>query len=87
MRKSINGLAAFIKGNFGMDLFTQSLFLFYGKRHDRLKALLWESEGFELFNNSMVAEACLDRLVYNAIKLDLAGDKSMRGIYSDKKNS
>lgn len=48
MRKSIDGLAAMIKGNFGMDPFAPSLFLFCGKRRDRLKALLWEGDGFAL---------------------------------------
>ena len=42
---------------------------------------------YELFDNPTVADACLDRLVHNAIKIDLAGDKSMRGIYSDRKET
>ncbi len=48
MRKSIDGLAAFIKGSLGMDPFAQSLFLFCGKHHDRIKVLLWEGDGFVL---------------------------------------
>ena len=48
MRKSIDGLAAMIKETFGMDPFTPSLFLFCGKRRDRLKALFWEGDGFVL---------------------------------------
>lgn len=48
MRKSIDGLAAMIKLNFGMDPFSPSLFLFCGKRCDRLKALFWEGDGFVL---------------------------------------
>lgn len=48
MRKSIDGLAAMIKGTFGMDPFAPSLFLFCGKRRDRLKALYWEGDGFVL---------------------------------------
>lgn len=48
MRKSIDGLAAFIKSSLGMDPFAQSLFLFCGKRRDRLKVLLWEGDGFVL---------------------------------------
>lgn len=46
MRKSIDGLAAIIKESFGMDPFAASLFLFCGKKRDRLKALLWEGDGF-----------------------------------------
>jgi hypothetical protein len=48
MRKSIDGLAAMIKLNFGMDPFAPSLFLFCGKKRDRLKALFWEGDGFVL---------------------------------------
>jgi len=45
---SINGLAAIIQQNFRLDVFSGSLFLFCGKRCDRIKALLWEEDGFVL---------------------------------------
>ncbi len=48
MRKSIDGLAAIIQKNFRLDVFSGSLFLFCGKRCDRIKALLWEEDGFVL---------------------------------------
>lgn len=48
MRKSIDGLATFVQDNFGLDPFSPSLFLFCGKRRDRIKALLWEGDGFVL---------------------------------------
>jgi len=48
MRKSIDGLAAIIQQNLGLDVFSGSLFLFCGKRCDRIKALLWEEDGFVL---------------------------------------
>ena len=48
MRKSIDGLAAIIGQKFQLDLFTDSLFLFCGRRRNRLKALLWEEDGFVL---------------------------------------
>ncbi|NLO40533.1 MAG: IS66 family insertion sequence element accessory protein TnpB [Ruminiclostridium sp.] len=48
LRKSIDGLAAIVKLNFGMDPFSPALFLFCGKRRDRLKALFWEGDGFVL---------------------------------------
>jgi len=48
MRKSIDGLAAMVKQTFEMDPFSNSLFLFCGRRGDRLKALYWESDGFVL---------------------------------------
>jgi transposase len=48
MRKCIDGLASMIKATFGMDPFAPSLFLFCGKKRDRLKALCWEGDGFVL---------------------------------------
>ena len=48
MRKSIDGLAAIVQQNFKLDVFSGSLFLFCGKRRDRMKALLWESDRFLL---------------------------------------
>ena len=48
MRKSIDGLAAMVQEQFHQELFSGSLFLFCGRRHDRLKALLWEQDGFIL---------------------------------------
>ena len=48
MRRSIDGLAAIIQQNFGLEPCSGSLFLFCGKRRDRMKALLWEGDGFQL---------------------------------------
>lgn len=49
MRKSIDGLAALVQDRFEMDPFTPTLFMFCGRRCDRIKALLWEGDGFILF--------------------------------------
>ena len=48
MRKSIDGLAGLIQQKFRLNPFQDSLFLFSGRRHDRLKALYWEGDGFVL---------------------------------------
>ena len=48
MRKAIDGLAAIVQHNFKLDVFSGSLFLFCGKRCDRIKVLLWETDGFVL---------------------------------------
>ena len=48
MRKGLNSLVPFIQQNFKIDPYSSSLFLFCGKRCDRLKALLWEPDGFVL---------------------------------------
>ena len=46
MRKSIDGLSALVVQQFKLDPFSNSLFLFCGRRCDRLKALYWEGDGF-----------------------------------------
>lgn len=46
IRKSIDGLVSLVKQRFDLDPFSDSLFLFCGKRCDRIKALYWEGDGF-----------------------------------------
>jgi len=48
LRRGIDGLAAIVEKSFGMDPCTDSLFLFCGRRRDRIKALYWEKDGFLL---------------------------------------
>lgn len=48
MRKSIDGLCAVIEDQLKMDPRRSALYLFCGKRCDRIKALLWEADGFVL---------------------------------------
>ncbi len=46
MRKSIDGLVAIVRDVYGKDPFSNSLFLFCGRRCDRIKALHYEKSGF-----------------------------------------
>ena len=48
MRRGIDGLAGIIQQEFNLDPFQNSLFLFCGRKTDRIKALLWEGDGFLL---------------------------------------
>ena len=49
LRKGIDGLANIIKFQFDLDPFQKDvLFLFCGRRPDRLKGLVWEGDGFLL---------------------------------------
>ena len=48
MRKSIDGLSAIVSQNFNLDPFENALFLFCGGKRDRMKAILWEGDGFLL---------------------------------------
>ncbi len=49
LRYSIDGLVAAVTERFKLDPFDQgSIFLFCGRRKDRIKALVWEGDGFLL---------------------------------------
>jgi len=49
LRSGIDGLAAIVKFKFKLDPYDKNtIFLFCGKRCDRIKALLWEGDGFLL---------------------------------------
>ena len=48
LRRGIDGLAGIVQQQFQLDPFTNTLFLFCGRRRDRIKALYWEGNGFLL---------------------------------------
>ena len=48
LRRGIDGLAGLVKSEFDLDPFQEALFLFCGRRRDRIKALYWEGDGFVL---------------------------------------
>jgi len=49
MRKSVDGLMAIIKNTYTLDPYSNSLFLFCGRRNDRIKALHHDKYGFCLY--------------------------------------
>lgn len=49
MRKGFDSLAALVRDHLGHDPLSGSLFLFLGRRRDRLKVLYWDSDGFALW--------------------------------------
>ena len=49
LRKGIDGLAAWIQQQFDLNPHrTGAIFLFCGRKNDRIKALVWEGDGFLL---------------------------------------
>ena len=48
LRRGIDGLSGIVRQQFQLDPFTNALFLFCGKRADRIKGLYWEEDGFVL---------------------------------------
>ena len=55
LRRGIDGLAGIIQQEFNLDPFQNSLFLFCGRKTDRIKALLWEGDGFLLLYKRLEA--------------------------------
>lgn len=49
MRKSIDGLMAIIRNTYKLDPYSNSLYLFCGRRSDRIKALHHDKYGFCLY--------------------------------------
>jgi transposase len=49
MRKGFDGLAAQVRNILQLDPFSGAIFLFRGKRGDRLKALVWDGSGLCLY--------------------------------------
>lgn len=56
MRKSIDGLRAIVEGTLKLDSKNHSLFLFCGRRCDRIKALIWEGDGYVLLYKRLDVE-------------------------------
>jgi len=48
LRRGIDGLATMVQSQFRLDPFANTLFLFCGRKKDRIKGLLWEGNGFLL---------------------------------------
>ena len=48
LRRGIDGLAGIVESQFQMNPFQQMMFLFCGRKRDRIKALYWEGDGFVL---------------------------------------
>lgn len=48
-RKQHDGLVAIVRDELASDPFDGSLFVFFNRRRDRVKLLLWDANGFWLF--------------------------------------
>lgn len=48
LRRGIDGLATIVEQQFNLEPCTNALFLFCGRRSDRIKGLYWEGDGFLL---------------------------------------
>ena len=55
MKKSIDGLCAVVEDKLHMDPRRKAIFLFCGRRCDRIKILMWEPDGFVLLYKRLSA--------------------------------
>ncbi len=56
MRKAINGLSQIVQDEMKLDPFTKTLFIFCGRRKDRIKILYWDNSGFALWQKRLEEE-------------------------------
>ena len=83
MRKSIDGLCTVIEDQLKMDPSSSALFLFCGRRRDRIKALFREPDGFVLRKNwlfsSSVDGANASAVVYTMVEMAKAHGLNIYG--------
>jgi len=48
MRKGIDGLSIIVEGKLGQDVYSKSVYLFCGRSCSKIKALVWDGDGFLL---------------------------------------
>ena len=48
MRKGIDGLAQIVEGKLKSDLYSKAVYLFCGRSNTKMKALVWDGDGFLL---------------------------------------
>ena len=54
LRRGVDGLAAYVRLNYGLDTTEKgTLFLFCGRRADRIKGIMFEGDGMLLLNKKL----------------------------------
>jgi transposase len=53
MRKSFDGLHALVREHLQLDVFAGHLFVFASRRHDRIKILYWDRDGFAVWSKRL----------------------------------
>jgi transposase len=74
MRKGFDGLSGIVQQQMGKDACSGDVYIFLGKRLDRMKILVWEPSGFILYYK---------RLEAGTFKLPKAQDHSITLTYSE----
>lgn len=74
MRKGFDGLSGMVQQEMGRDACSGDVYIFLGKRLDRMKLLVWEPSGFVLYYK---------RLEAGTFRLPKGPDQSMSLTYSE----
>ena len=74
MRKAFDGLSGIVQQQMGRDACSGDVYIFLGKRLDRMKLLVWEPSGFVLYYK---------RLEAGTFRLPKAQNQSISLTYSD----
>lgn len=53
MRCGFDGLASIVRNTLGLDPLSGGLFLFLGRRRDRVKILFWDRDGYALYSKRL----------------------------------
>jgi transposase len=49
MRKGLDSLSGLVSSQMQLNVLSGSVFIFFNKKHNQVKLLLWESDGFSLY--------------------------------------
>lgn len=89
LRRGHDGLSAIVRNQLSLDPFAGHLFVFVGKRGDRIKCLFWDRGGFVLYYKRLArgkfrlprVEKDADRIVLDGTELAmlLGGYEVVRG--------
>lgn len=53
MRKGVDGLAGLVRNELGKDPLEGELFVFFNRAHNQVKLLLWDHDGFALYQKRL----------------------------------
>jgi transposase len=82
MRRGHDGLCAIVRNQWQLDPFAGHMFVFVGKRGDRIKCLMWERGGFVLYYKRLErgrfrvprVAASADRIELDSVQLSMLLD-------------
>ncbi|MDQ6815701.1 MAG: IS66 family insertion sequence element accessory protein TnpB [Bacteroidota bacterium] len=53
MRKGFDSLSGIVSSHMQLNVVSGSVFIFFNKKHNQLKLLLWEGDGFALYHKRL----------------------------------